>query len=99
MSIRWTTPIQCVIITTTVHDAILQVQGRRAQSVGEDFAFWVEVGKCSFLLDVGHHGRITHAEAPIDPTTTPAIREHGEKGVFVDDVVTFAEAFSCALVS
>ena len=77
----------------------LQVQGRRAQSVGEDFAFRVEVGKCSFLLDVGHHGRITHAEAPIDPTTTPAIREHGEKGVFVDVVVTFAEAFRAVLVS
>ena len=76
----------------------LQVQGRRAQSVGEDFAFWVEVGKCSFLLDVGHHGRITHAETPIDPTTTPAIREHGEKGVFVDDVLPLTQAFRAVLV-
>ena len=66
---------------------LLQFQRCRAETVGEYFALPLEVGKCNFLLGVGHHGRITHAEAPIDPTTTPAIREHGVKGVFVDDVL------------
>ena len=72
---------------------LLQFQRCRAENVGEYFALPVEVRKCSFLLDVGHHGRITHAEAPVDPTTTPAIREHGEKGVFVDDVLPLTQAF------
>ena len=77
---------------------LLQFQRCRAETVGEYFALPVEVGKCSFLLDVGHHGRITHAEAPIDPTTTPAIREHGKKGVFVDDVVPLTQTFRAVLV-
>ena len=77
---------------------LLQFQRCRAETVGEYFALPVEVGKCSFLLDVGHHGRITHAETPIDPTTTPAIREHGEKGVFVDDVLPLTQAFRAVLV-
>ena len=76
---------------------LLQFQRCRAETVGEYFALPVEVRKCSFLLDVGHHGRITHAEAPIDPTTTPAIREHGEKGVFVD-VLPLTQAFRAVLV-
>ena len=77
---------------------LLQFQRCRAETVGEYFALPVEVGKCSFLLDVGHHGRITHAEAPIDPTTTPAIREHGKKGVFVDDVLPLTQTFHAVLV-
>ena len=52
----------------------------------------------TYILDVGHHGRITHAEAPVDPTTTPAIREHGEKGVFVDDVLPLTQTFHAVLV-
>ena len=76
----------------------LQVQGRRAQSVGEDFPLRIEVGKCSFLLDVGHHGRITHAEAPIDPATATTICQNGEERVLVNVVVTFAEAFRAVLV-
>ena len=35
---------------------LLQFQRSRAETVGEYFALPVEVGKCSFLLDVGHHG-------------------------------------------
>ena len=77
---------------------LLLFQRCRAETVGEYFALPVEVGKCSFLLDVGHHGRITHAEAPIDPTTTPAIREHGKKGVFVDDVLPLTQTFRAVLV-
>ena len=77
---------------------LLQFQRCRAETVGEYFALPVEVGKCSFLLDVGHHGRITHAEAPIDHTTTPAIREHGEKGVFIDDVLPLTQTFRAVLV-
>ena len=77
----------------------LQVQGRRAQSVGEDFPLRIEVGERSTFLHVRHHRRITHTKTTINATTAAAIREHGEKGVFVDDVVTFAEAFSFALVS
>ena len=77
---------------------LLQFQRCRAETVGEYFALPVEVVKCSFLLDVGHHGRITHAEAPVDPTTTPAIREHGEKGVFVDDVLPLTQTFRAVLV-
>ena len=77
---------------------LLQFQRCRAETVGEYFALPVEVGKCSFLLDVGHHGRITHAEAPIGPTTTPAIREHGKKGVFVDDVLPLTQTFRAVLV-
>ena len=76
---------------------LLQFQRCRAETVGDYFALPVEVGKCSFLLDVGHHGRITHAEAPVDPTTTPAIREHGEKGVFVDDVLPLTQSFRAVL--
>ena len=76
---------------------LLQFQRCRAETVGEYFALPVEVGKCSFLLDVGHHGRITHAEAPVDPTTTPAIREHGENGVFVDDVLPLTQTFRAVL--
>ena len=77
---------------------LLQFQRCRADTVGEYFALPVEVGKCCFLLDVGHHGRITHAEAPVDPTTTPAIREHGEKDFFVDDVLPLTQTFRAVLV-
>ena len=77
---------------------LVQFQRCRAETVGENFALPIEVGKCSFLLDVGHHGRITHAEAPVDPTTTPAFREHGERGVFVDDVLPITQNFRAVLV-
>ena len=77
---------------------LLQFQRCRAETVGEYFALPVEVGKSSFLLDVGHHGRNTHAEAPVDPTTTPAIREHGEKGIFVGDVLPLTQSFRAVLI-
>ena len=77
---------------------LLQFQRCRAETVGEYVALPVDAGKCSFILDVGHHGRITHAEAPVDPITTPAIREHGEKGVFVDDVLPLTQTFRAVFV-
>ena len=75
-----------------------QFQRCRAETIGEYFALPVEVGKCSFILDVCHHGRITHEETSVDPTTTPVIREHGEKGVFVDDVLLLSQTFRAVLV-
>ena len=71
----------------------LQVQGRRAQSVGEDFPLRIEVGERSTFLHVRHHGRVPHPETAVDPTTTTSIGQHSEENVLVDDVVTFAEAF------
>ena len=77
---------------------LVQFQRCCAETVGEYFALPVEVSKGIFLLDVGHHGRITHAEAPVDPTTTPAIHEHGEKGVFVGEVLLLTQTFRAVLV-
>ena len=89
MSIRQTKPTQCVILTTTVRDAILQVQGRRAQSVGEDFPLRVKVGEGCSLLDVRHHGRIAHTKTSINSTATAPIGQHREEGILVDGVLPF----------
>ena len=70
----------------------------RGETVGEYPAISIEVCKCSFLLDVGHHGRITHAEASVDSTTTPANREPVEKGVFVDYVLLLTQTVRDVLV-
>ena len=85
--------MQCVIITTTGHDAVLQVQGRRAQSVVEYFSFRIEVCERSTFLHVCHHGRVPHPETAVDPATAAAIRQHCEERVLVNVVATFAEAF------
>ena len=76
----------------------LQVQGRRAQSVGEDFPLRIEVGERSTFLHVRHHRRIVHPETAVDPATAAAIRQHCEERVLVNVVVTFAEAFRAVLV-
>ena len=89
-------PTQCVILI--IYDAILQVQGCRAQSVGEDFPLRVKVGEgCTFLY-VRHHGRIAHTKAPVEPASAAAIRQHVQESVFIDGVATFAEAFRAVLV-
>ena len=72
----------------------LQVQGRRAQSVGEDFPLRIEVGERSTFLHVRHHGRVPHPETAVDPTTTTSIGQHSEESVLVDVVLALIQAFS-----
>ena len=50
-------------------------------------------------MNVGHHGRIAHAKAPIEPTTAPSVCQHGDESVFVNVVGTFAQTFRAILVS
>ena len=57
----------------TVCNSPLQVQGRRAQSVGEDFPLRIEVGERSTFLHVCHHRRIMYTKAPVDPATAAVI--------------------------
>ena len=75
----------------------LDVQRGRGETVGQYPVLPIEVCKCSFLLEVGHQGRITHSEASVDPTTTPAIRQHGEKGVFVGYVLLLTQTSRAVL--
>ena len=77
----------------------LQVQGRRAQSVGEDFSLRIEVGERSTFLHVRHHGRVPHPETAVDPTTTTSIGQHSEESVLVNVVLALIQAFSRGLVS
>ena len=77
----------------------LQVQGRRAQSVGEDFPLRIEVGERSTFLHVRHHGRVPHPETAVDPTTTTSIGQHSEESVLVNVVLALIQAFSRGLVS
>ena len=39
-----------------------------------------------------------HAKAPIEPTTTLSVCEHGEESVLVNIVVTFAQTFRAILI-
>ena len=49
-------------------------------------------------MNVRHHGRIAHAKAPIEPITALSVCQHGEEGVLVNVVVTFAQTFRAILV-
>ena len=88
-----------VSLVKRLFEVSLQVQRCRGYAIGEHYALPVEVVEGCSLLDVRHHGRIVHPETAVGPAATVPIRQLGEEGFFVDDVLPLAETLRAAFVS